>query len=95
MTWTGEQLAKHLARNASTQHLRDLCDQIKDPDQRQIVMDGLFADLGVVDKLAFIGEFGGTPKTLAEERGEAPIERVEEEWKATDPGHLPYLGGQR
>jgi len=95
LTWTGEQLAKHLAENASTRHLRDLCDQLKDPKQRQLIVEGLFEELGVVDQLGFIGEFGGSPKSLAEERGEEPIKRSTSEPEDTEPEHLPYLGGQR
>ena len=79
MTWDGEQLAKHLAVNRPTQYLRDLCDRINDPNQRQLIMEGFFESLGVVDKLAFVGEFDGTPKTLAEARGDEPICAEEDE----------------
>jgi hypothetical protein len=73
LTSKGEILAKHLAEHADSGFLRQLCDQIQEPKQRQLLMEGMFESLDPVSKLGFVGEFGGTPKTLAAERGEEPI----------------------
>lgn len=94
MSEQGDWLARHLAENADTQHLRDLCDQIKDPKQLQLISEGLFEEFGVVDKLAFIGEFGGTPQTLGAEREDGPIERKRAPETKTLPT-IPYMKKQR
>lgn len=69
MSRAGDLVAQFIAEGGNASKLRWLASRLNDKNERAILLEALFEGMDVVDKLAFVAEFG-LPESLKGEAGE-------------------------